>query len=67
MTRWNIENPALKKCRGLIKAVFIIKIPILGTLIWAWQNLIFSETEATGKHNSSFLIKSATKSEHNNE
>ena len=48
-------------------AVFIIKIPILGTLIWAWQNLIFSETEATGKHNSSFLIKSATKSEHNNE
>ena len=52
---------------GLIKAVFNIEIPILGTLIWVFQNLIFSKTETTVKHNSSFFIKSATQSEHNNE
>ena len=39
---------------GLIKAVFNIEIPILGTLIWACPNLIFSKTETTVKHNSSF-------------
>ena len=39
----------------------------LGTLIWAFQNLIFSKTEKTVKHNSSFLIKSAMQSEHNNQ
>ena len=37
-----------------------IGIPILGTLIWAYPNLIFSKTETTVKYNSSFLIKSAT-------
>ena len=41
--------------QALILAVFDIVIPILGTL-----NLILSKTETTIKHNSSFLIKSAT-------
>ena len=67
MTRWNLQNPALKTCRGLIQAVFDIGIPIVGTLIWACPNLIFSKTETTFKHNSSFLIKSAIQSEHNNQ
>ena len=40
---------------GLIEAVFNIGIPILGTLTWACPNLIFSKTETTVKHNSSFL------------
>ena len=44
----------------LIQAVFDIGIPILGTLIWACPNLILSKTEIIIKHNSSFLIKSAT-------
>ena len=39
----------------MIKAVFNIRTPILGTLIWACPNLIFSKTETTVKHNSSFL------------
>ena len=67
MTRWNLQNPALKKCMGLIPAVSDIRIPILGTIIWACTNLIFSKTETTVKHNSSFLIKSAMQSEHSNQ
>ena len=31
------------------------------------SNLIFSKTESTVKHNSSFLIKSAVESEHKNQ
>ena len=49
------------------QAVFDIGIPILGTLIWSCPNLIFSKTEATVPHNSSFLIKSAIQSELNNQ
>ena len=67
MTRWNLQNPVLKTCRRLIQAVFDIGLPILGTLIWACPNLIFSKTETTVKHNSIFLIKSAMRSEHNNQ
>ena len=59
-TQWNIQSPGLKTCRGLIEAVFNIRIPILGTLIWACPNLIFSKNKTTVKHNSSFCIKSAT-------
>ena len=50
MTQPNIQNPALKACRGLIKAVFNIRIAILGTIIWACPNLVFSKTETTVKH-----------------
>ena len=50
-----------------MQAVFDIGIPILGTLIWACPNLIFSKTEITVKHNSCFFIKSAMQSEHNNQ
>ena len=50
----------LNNIQGLIQAVFDIGIPILGTLIWACPNLMLSKTEATVKHNFSFLIKSAT-------
>ena len=53
--------------QGLIQAVFDIGIPILGTPIWTYPNLIFSKTETAVKHNSSFLIKSAMQSEHNNQ
>ena len=47
-------------CQGLIKAVFDIGFPILGTLIWACLILILSKTETAIKRNSSFLIKSST-------
>ena len=67
MTRSNLQIAALKTCRGLIQAVCDIRIPILGTLIWACPNLIFSKIETTVKHNASFLIKSAMQSEHNNQ
>ena len=40
--------------RGFIQAVLNIGIPILDMLIWACPNLIFSKTETTVKHNSSF-------------
>ena len=50
----------------LIQAFFDIGTPILGTLIWAYLNLILSKIETTVKHNSCFLIKSATECEHNN-
>ena len=56
-----------KNIQGFDKGCSNIGIPILGALIWACPNLIFSQTEITVKHNSSFLIKSATQSEHNNE
>ena len=45
---------------GLIKAVFDIDIPILGTLIWACLNLVLRKIETTIKRVSSFLIKSVT-------
>ena len=51
----------------LIQAIFDIGIQIFGTLIWACPNLIFSKTETTVKHNSSFLIISAMQSEHGNQ
>ena len=51
----------------LIQAIFDIGIQIFGTLIWACPNLIFSKTETTVKHNSSFLIISAMQSEHSNQ
>ena len=51
----------------MIQTAFDISKPILGTLIWACPNLISSKTETITKPNSSFLIKSAMKCEHNNE
>ena len=45
---------------GVDKAVFKIGTPILGTLILVGPNSILSKTKTTLKHNSSFLIKSAT-------
>ena len=44
MTDSNTQNPPQEKLQmvqGLIKAVFNIGILILGTLIWAYPNLIF--------------------------
>ena len=63
MTRWNLQNTALKTCRRLIQAVLDIGIPILGTLIWTF----FRKTKTAAKHNFRFLIKSAMQSEHNNQ
>ena len=45
-----------KTCRWLLKTVFNIGIPILGTLIWVCPNLIFSQTETTFKQNSNFFL-----------
>ena len=50
-----------------MKAFFNINIRILGILILACPNLIFSETETIVKHNTFFFIKSAMQCEHNNE
>ena len=47
--------------------VFFTRIPILGTLVWAWPSLVFSKTETIVKHNPSFLIKSAIQSEYDNQ
>ena len=49
-----------KSNQGLIQALFDIGVPILGSLIWELPNLILSKTKTTIKHNSSFLIRSAT-------
>ena len=46
--------------QGLIRAVFNIGIPILGTLICACLNLILRKIETTIKCISSSLIKSIT-------
>ena len=56
---WN-NNTNKNNMQGLIQAVFDIDVTILGTLIWACPDLILIKTETTIKHNSSFLIKSAT-------
>ena len=51
---------AYARFQGLIQTVFNITIPILGTYIWVWPNLILIKINVTSKHNLSFLIKSVT-------
>ena len=51
---------AYPRFQGLIQPVFDISIPILGTSIWVWPNLILIKINVTSKHNPSFLIKSVT-------
>ena len=59
MTYENIQITHYRK-QGLIKVVFNIGIPILGTLTWTCPNLTLSKSENTIKRNSVFSIKSAT-------
>ena len=65
MTRWNLQNPALKNIQGVEIGCFRHRNTDFGHTNLACSNLIFGNTETTVKHNSSFFYQ--TRSERNNQ